>query len=68
MSETRPMPKIPEGVLTDEQVALINGGALVECSPDAISQIIASLQQNYDALVNFTSYVIETVANSVTGK
>lgn len=67
MSQMRPMPKIPEGALTDEQVALINGGALVECSPDAINEIIANLQQNYTALVDFTSYVIETVANSVSG-
>jgi hypothetical protein len=68
MSETRPMPKIPEGALTDEQVAKISGGALLSCSPEDINGIIANLQQNYDALVSFTSYVIETVANSVSGK
>lgn len=61
MSGSRPMPRIPEGVLTEEQIAKINGG-LATCSPDDINAIIASLQQNYIALVDFTSYVIQDVA------
>lgn len=68
MTETRAMPKIPQGALTDEQVAKISGGSLLECSPEDINTIIANLQQNYDALVNFTSYVIENVASSLSGK
>jgi hypothetical protein len=67
MSETRPMPKIPEGVLTEDQVQKIGGGGLISCSPEDINGIIANLQENYDRLVDFTSYVIETVANSVSG-
>jgi len=60
MSETRSMPKIPEGVFTPEQIEKINGG-LLGCSSDEITNILANLQQNYDTLVGFTSYVIENV-------
>jgi hypothetical protein len=62
---SNPIPKIPEGILTDEQVAKISGG-LLDCSPDDINGILSNLQTNYDTLVQFTSYVIETVANSLT--
>lgn len=65
MSATKPIPRIPEGVLTEEQVAKISGG-LDTCSAEEIQGILDGLQQNYDALVQFTSYVIETVANSLT--
>lgn len=54
----RPMPKIPEGVLTEEQIAKINGGL---CSPEDIGGIIDGLRENYDTLVDFTSYVMERV-------
>ena len=54
----RPIPKIPEGVLTDEQIAKINGGM---CSADEWQQIFDGLRDNYDTLVDFTSYVIEQV-------
>jgi hypothetical protein len=54
----RPMPKIPEGVLTEEQIAKINGGL---CSPEDVSGIIDGLKENYDTLVDFTSYVMERV-------
>ena len=64
MSETKPMPKIPEGVFTEEQLAKINGGALLECSASEIDAIFAGLQSNYDNVVAFTSYVIETVASA----
>ena len=59
----RPMPKLPEGVLTDEQVAKISGGDL--CSAEEWNQIFANLQQNYETLVDFTSYVIERVADAL---
>ena len=65
MTETRAMPKIPDGVFTPEQIEKINGG-LLDCSSQDVNDFIASLQQNYDTLVDFTSYVIETVANSIT--
>jgi hypothetical protein len=52
------MPKIPEGVLTDEQIAKINGGS---CTPEDVGGIIDGLKQNYDTLVDFTSYVMERV-------
>jgi hypothetical protein len=64
MSETRPMPKIPEGVFTPEQLEKINGG-LDLCSATQIQEIFSTLQQNYESLVGFTSYVIERVADSV---
>ena len=66
MSETRPMPKIPEGVFTEEQIQKISGGIDI-CSAEEWNGIFASLQQNYESLVGFTSYVIERVANSVSG-
>jgi len=47
--------------LTPEQLERIGGGGET-CSPSQITQIINDLQQNYDTLVDFTSYVIERVA------
>ena len=60
---TRPMPRLPEGVLTDEQIAKISGGDL--CSAEEWNSIFTSLQQNYETLVDFTSYVIERVADAL---
>ena len=60
---TRPMPRLPEGVLTDEQIAKISGGDL--CSAEEWNRIFTSLQQNYETLVDFTSYVIERVADAL---
>jgi hypothetical protein len=57
---SRDVPKIPEGVLTPEQVEKISGGGM--CSADEWQQILDGLRQNYDTLVDFTSYVIEQVA------
>ena len=54
----RPMPKIPPGVLTEEQIAKINGGF---CSAEDIGSILDGLKENYDTLVDFTSYVMERV-------
>jgi hypothetical protein len=56
---SREMPKVPEGILTPEQVEKISGG--LSCSADDIQQIFDGLRQNYDTLVEFTSYVIEQV-------
>jgi hypothetical protein len=60
------MPKIPEGVFTDEQLQRINGGWDV-CSAEEWRFIFANLQQNYETLIDFTSYVIERVATSLPG-
>ena len=55
----RPMPEIPKGVLTEEQVALISGG---DCSVGDYVSVLDSLKDSYEKLVDFTSYVIERVA------
>jgi hypothetical protein len=47
--------------LTPEQLEKIGGGDSI-CSASEIASIIESLQQNYDSLVDFASYVIERVA------
>jgi len=44
--------------LTPEQLEKIGGG---DCTVGEITSVIQSLQQNYDTLVDFTSYVIERV-------
>ena len=54
----KPVPKLPEGVLTDEQLARISGG---DCSLTDIQSALDKLQQSYETLVDFTSYVIERV-------
>jgi len=43
--------------LTEEQLQKIAGG---DCSD--VQSIIDNLQQNYEALIEFTSYMIERVA------
>ena len=58
----RPIPKIPEGVLSDEQIAKISGG---NCSAADYVSIIDDLKSSYDSLVDFTSYVMERVSNSL---
>ena len=61
----RPMPPIPKGLeLTPEQIEAIAGG---DCSGVLIDlkQITADLQQSYENVVDFTSYVIERVATSL---
>ena len=64
MTQGKAIPTIPEGVLSQDQIDKINGG-LGTCSVEEITGILGNLQQNYDQLVSFTSYVIETVATSV---
>jgi len=59
MSETRPVPKFAG--LSEEQLQKISGG---ECTPQEWIIILDELKDSYDTLVDFTSYVIERVANS----
>ena len=54
----KPTPKIPDGVLTDEQVAKISGG---DCTVEDYITILDSLKDSYESLIDFTSYVIERV-------
>lgn len=54
----KPVPKLPEGVLTEEQITRISGG---DCTIADIQSGLNQLQQSYDTLVEFTSYVIERV-------
>ena len=48
--------------IDEELVQKISGGG---CSPEEISQLLEDLKSNYDALVDFTSYVIERVVTGV---
>jgi ABC-type Na+ transport system ATPase subunit NatA len=66
MSETRAMPKIPEGVFNEEQLQRISGGLDV-CSAQQLRDIVSGLQENYETLIGFTSYVIERVADALPG-
>jgi hypothetical protein len=54
----KPIPKLPEGVLSAEQIERISGG---DCTINDVITAINQLQQSYDTLVDFTSYVIERV-------
>jgi hypothetical protein len=54
----KPVPKLPQGVLTDEEVARISGG---DCTISDVQRALDELQKSYDTLVDFTSYVIERV-------
>jgi hypothetical protein len=45
--------------LTPEQLEKIGGG---DCTLNDLTTFFQNLQQNYDTLVDFTSYVIERVA------
>lgn len=54
----KPVPKLPDGVLTDEQLARISGG---DCTITDIQRALDEMQKSYETLVEFTSYVIERV-------
>lgn len=54
----KPVPKLPEGVLSPEQIERISGG---DCTFTDIQTALNQLQQSYETLVDFTSYVIERV-------
>ena len=55
----RPLPKIPEGVLSEEQIAKISGG---DCSVNDYIIALDQLKAAYEQVIDFTSYVIERVA------
>lgn len=55
----RTVPHLPAGILTDEQVEAVSGGA---CTPAEIIGILGQLKSGYESLIDFTSYVIERVA------
>ncbi len=47
--------------LTPEQLDKVGGGDMI-CSAAEINSLLQNLQQNYETLIDFTSYVIERVA------
>lgn len=49
----------PGTQLTEEQLQRIAGG---ECSLAEWEGLLGNLKQNYEALIDFTSYVIERVS------
>lgn len=59
MSEDRPVPPLPEGVLSEELLQKIGGG---ECTLSDYLTALNTIRETYDNLVDFTSYVIERVA------
>jgi hypothetical protein len=61
MSE-RKLPDLTFQPIDPEIVEKVAGGGT--CSAEDLTNIIDSLQSNYDTLVDFTSYVIERVANA----
>ena len=60
MTDTKPPLPSPQP-LTEEQLQKIGGG---ECTPQDWIEIFEQLKDSYETLVDFTSYVIERVANS----
>jgi len=62
MSDTKPS-FLELKQITDEQIDRIAGGS---CSAEEITKLIDDLKQNYDTLVDFTSYVIERVVTGTT--
>jgi hypothetical protein len=57
MSETK---IVPGKELGAEQVSEVAGGTL--CSPEELDKIISGLKDNYERLIDLTSYVIDRVA------
>jgi hypothetical protein len=53
----KPIPPLPAGV-SQEQWEQISGG---DCTAREVSEFIGKLQDNYNTLVDFTSYVFEQV-------
>ncbi len=58
MSETKSTAGQP---LDAQGVSQISGGGLDMCSPDQIRQLVSDMKDNYDRLVDFTSYVIDRI-------
>jgi hypothetical protein len=61
MSEKK-LPDLTFQPIDPEIVEKVAGGGT--CTADDINTLIDNLQSNYDTLVDFTSYVIERVANA----
>jgi hypothetical protein len=59
MSENKPVPPIPDGVISPELLEKIGGG---ECSVNDWITALHNIRDSYEELVDFTSYVIERVA------
>lgn len=55
----KPIPTLPSGVLSDEQLQRISGG---DCTIADIQRALDELKNSYESLIDFTSYVIERVA------
>ena len=62
MSEPKPVPPLPEGIVDDELLQRISGG---DCTLTDVRTAIEQAQQTYEQLIDFTSYMIERVANSL---
>ena len=62
MSESKiPVPKFEP--ISEEELLRISGG---DCTLEDVSTFLGKLQENYNTLVDFTSYVIERVVTSAT--
>jgi hypothetical protein len=53
----KPVPPLPAGVSQQDWEHISGGG----CTATEITEFITQLQENYNTLVDFTSYVIEQV-------
>ena len=60
MSEGKPV--VPKFEITQDQLERIGGG---DCTPEEWLEILSNLKDGYETLVDFTSYVIERVGNSL---
>jgi hypothetical protein len=56
----KPIPT-PPSTLSQEQVGAVSGGT-DGCTPEQYIQIIGQLTSAYEGLVDFTSHVIERIA------
>jgi hypothetical protein len=61
MSEKK-APDLQFQPIDPEVVEKVSGG--LDCSVDDIDKLLGNLQNNYEQLIGFTSYVIERVANA----
>lgn len=62
MSDNKPVPPLPEGILDDEMLQKIGGG---QCTVSDYLTVLNELKTTYETLVDFTSYVIERVTTAV---
>ncbi len=58
-------PEVPTFTpISEELIAKISGGGV--CTADDLTGLLNSLRDNYETLIDFTSYVIERVVTSST--